>query len=144
MMIGGFSFSSGTSGNMVILVIERSELQSNSILFKKNQLVWNWCQNSQEKLTWLFAMHFAFFTHFVLDINSEFVVCLTLIHHDVSKLRATEENENWILNEAIRIQKSWILPENVIDTNDALFIGIFRVAYEGSTRLKPGVASGFV
>ena len=34
-------------------------------------------------------MHFAFFTHFVLDINSEFVVCLTLIHHDVSELRAT-------------------------------------------------------
>ena len=89
-------------------------------------------------------MHFAFFTHFVLDINSEFVVCLTLIHHDVSELRATEENENGILNEAIRIQKSWILPENVINANDALFISIFRVAYEGSTRLKPGVASGFV
>ena len=42
------------------------------------------------------------------------------------------------------MKKSWILPENVIDANDALFIGIFRVAYEGSTRLKPGVASGFV
>ena len=42
------------------------------------------------------------------------------------------------------MKKSWILPENVIDTNDALFIGIFRVAYEGSARLKPGVASGFV
>ena len=47
-----------------------------------------------EKLTLFFAMHFAFFADFVLDINSEFVVCLTLIHHDVCELRAAEKNEN--------------------------------------------------
>ena len=47
----------------------------------------------QNKLTLLFAMYFAFFTNFVLDINSEFVVCLTLIHHDVSELWATEKTK---------------------------------------------------
>ena len=37
-----------------------------------------------------------------------------------------------------------VVPENVVDANDTLFVGIFRVAYQGSTGLKPGVASGFV
>ena len=46
-----------------------------------------------EKLTLFFAMHFAFFADFVLDINSEFVVCLTLIHHDVCELRAAEKTK---------------------------------------------------
>ena len=73
-------------------------------------------------------MKFAFFSRlqivwFLFHFNPKLAFRLTLIHDNVGELGSAQD---------------------IIDANDTLLVGVFRVANQSGARLHPGVASGFV